>query len=235
MKKAPLYLIPAPLADVDFSMIFPAFNLDIINEINHYIVEELRTARRLLRKMNINKSIEELTFSEIHEHAKNVNYNEILHPCLEGKPIGLLSEAGTPCVADPGSKVVAKAHQLGIPVIPLIGPNSILLALMASGFDGQRFAFNGYLPVDRTQREREILFYESLMKKNGQTQIFIETPYRNNHFLDSLLTVCAPDTRICVACNLTAPDQLIITQSVSKFKKAAIDIYKKPTIFLIGK
>lgn len=235
MSPAPLYLIPAPLAETDFANIFPNFNLEIINEIDHYVVEELRTARRLLRKMNINKPIDQLTFAEINEHAKNVNYNEILRPCVNGHPMGLLSEAGTPCVADPGSKVVAKAHQLGIPVIPLIGPNSILLALMASGFDGQRFAFNGYLPVDRGQREREISFYESLMRKTGQTQIFIETPYRNNHFLDSLLTVCAPETRICVACNLTSPDQVIITQSVAKWKRTKIDIYKKPVIFLIGK
>ncbi|MDL2296560.1 SAM-dependent methyltransferase [Bacteroidales bacterium OttesenSCG-928-C03] len=235
MNIAPLYLIPAPLAEVDFSRIIPNFNLEIINEIDYYIVEELRTARRLLRKMGINKRIEELFFSEINEHVKNVNYNEMLQPCLDGHPMGLLSEAGTPCIADPGSKVVAKAHQLEIPVIPLVGPNSILLALMASGFDGQCFAFQGYLPVDRDKREKEMQFFESIMRKNGQTQIFIETPYRNNHFLDSLLSVCAPDTRICVACNLTAPDQLIITQSVSKWRKTKIDIYKKPTIFLMGK
>ncbi|MDR2980174.1 MAG: SAM-dependent methyltransferase [Bacteroidales bacterium] len=235
MTNAPLYLIPTPLAETDFSKIFPPFNLEIINKIDHYIVEELRTARRLLRKMNINKRIEELTFAEINEHVKNVNCNEILQPCLNGHPMGLLSEAGTPCVADPGSKVVAKAHQLDIPIIPLVGPNSILLALMASGFDGQRFAFHGYLPVDRDKREKEMLFYESLMKKTGQTQIFIETPYRNNHFLDSLLTVCEVETRICVACDLTSPEQMIITQSVSKWRKSKIDIYKKPVIFLMGK
>ena len=232
---APLYLIPAPLGEADFSLLFPPFNLEIINSIDHYIVEELRTARRLLRKMNIQKSIDELTFSLLNEHTKNADLNEYLSPCLSGNPMGLLSEAGTPCIADPGSSVVAKAHQLGIEVIPLIGPNSIMLALMASGFNGQYFTFNGYLPIDRNQRETEIRFLETLLKKNGQTQIFIETPYRNNHLLDSFLTVCASETRLCVACNLSTPEQWIKSQSISKWRKEKIDLHKKPVVFLLGR
>jgi len=232
---APLYLLPAPLGEADFNLLFPPFNQEIINSIDHYIVEELRTARRLLRKMNINKPIEELSFTLLNEHTKNANLNEYLTPCLEGKNMGLLSEAGTPCIADPGSSVVAKAHQLGIEVIPLIGPNSIMLALMASGFNGQHFAFHGYLPVDRNQRETEIRFLESLLKKNGQTQIFIETPYRNNHVLDSILTVCAPETRLCVACQLATPEQWVKSQSVSKWRKENVDLHKKPVVFLLGR
>jgi len=232
---APLYLLPAPLGEVDFNLLFPPFNLEIINHIDHYIVEELRTARRLLRKMNINKPIAQLSFSLLNEHTKNVNLNEYLSPCLEGKPVGLLSEAGTPCIADPGNSVVAKAHQLGIEVIPLIGPNSIMLALMASGFNGQHFTFIGYLPVERQQLETEIRFLESLLKKNGQTQIFIETPYRNNHLLDSILTVCASETRLCVACNLATSEQWIKSQSVSKWRKEKNNLHKKPVVFLLGR
>jgi 16S rRNA (cytidine1402-2'-O)-methyltransferase len=232
---APLYLLPAPLGESDFNLLFPPFNLEIINHIDHYIVEELRTARRLLRKMDIHKPIEQLSFYLLNEHTKNVNLNEYLMPCMEGKNMGLFSEAGTPCIADPGSSIVAKAHQLGIEVIPLIGPNSIMLALMASGLNGQYFAFQGYLPVDRQQRETEIRFLESLLKKNGQTQIFIETPYRNNHLLDSILTVCAPETRLCVACHLATPEQWVKSQSVSKGRKEKIDLHKKPVVFLLGR
>jgi len=232
---APLYLLPSPLGEADFSLLFPPFNLEIINNIDHYIVEELRTARRLLRKMNIKKSIEELSFSLLNEHTKNANLNEYLMPCLEGKNMGLLSEAGTPCIADPGSSIVAKAHQLGIEVIPLIGPNSIMLALMASGFNGQHFTFNGYLPIDRQKRESEIRFLETLLKKNGYTQIFIETPYRNNHVLDSILTICAPETQLCIACNLATSEQWVKSQSVSRWRKEKIDLYKKPVVFLLGR
>lgn len=230
-----LYIIPSPLGESDLNRIFPAFNLEIINSIDHYIVEEARTARRLLRKMNINKPIDQLTFSLLNEHTKNVDYKEYLRPCLEGKHVGLLSEAGTPCIADPGNKLVAKAHQLKIEVCPLIGPNSILLALMASGFNGQQFSFNGYLPIEQTKREIELRFFESLLKKNGQTQIFIETPYRNNHLLESILNVCDPATYLCVAVDLTTENEKIISQSISKWRKSKIDLHKKPVVFLLGR
>ena len=232
---APIYLLPAPLGESEFSTIFPAFNMEIINSIDYYIVEELRTARRFLRKMGINKAIDELTFFELNEHSKGINMNEYLQPCLDGKAMAIMSEAGTPCIADPGHSVVARAHQLGIPVRPLIGPNSIMLSLMASGFNGQQFAFNGYLPVERPQRESQLRFHESLLKKTGQTQIFIETPYRNNHFLDSILTVCAPETRLCVAMNVTTEEEFILTQSISKWRKMNIDLHKKPVVFLLGR
>jgi len=228
-----LYLIPSNIGETDLGNLFPQFNFEIINSIDYYIVEEERTARRFLRKMGIKKRIDELTFFELNEHSKNINLNPYLQPCLDGNNVGLLSEAGTPCVADPGNLIVTKVHQFGIEVVPLIGPNSILLALMASGFNGQNFAFNGYLPVERPQRESQINFFENLMIKTAQTQIFIETPYRNNHLLDSFLKVCNPETRLCIACNLTTDNQKVISQSISKWKKGTYDFHKMPAIFLI--
>jgi 16S rRNA (cytidine1402-2'-O)-methyltransferase len=230
-----LYLIPAPLGENDFSCIFPAFNAQIINEIDVYIVEEVRTARRFLRKLGIQKPIDTLTFHLLNEHTQGADLNFYLEACLQGKNIGLMSEAGTPCVADPGNIVVAKAHQLNIEVVPLIGPNSILLALMASGFNGQNFAFNGYLPVERDKREASIRSLETLMLKSGQTQIFIETPYRNNHLLDSLLTVCNAATRLCVAVNVATESQCIKAQSIAKWCKNRPNLHKEPAIFLLGR
>lgn len=233
--KASLYLIPAPLGETGFDTVFPSYNMEIINSIDYYIVEELRSARRLLRKMDIRKPIDQLTFFVYNEHSRNVREDDYLQPLLEGNPMGLLSEAGVPCIADPGNRIVARAHQLGIQVNPLTGPSSLLLALMASGLNGQQFAFQGYLPVERPLREEQLRFYESIMKKTGQTQIFIETPYRNNHFLESVLTVCAPETRLCIAANLTTGDEYILTQSVAKWKKSKPDLHKKPAIFLLGR
>jgi 16S rRNA (cytidine1402-2'-O)-methyltransferase len=230
-----LYLIPAPLGENDFSYIFPAFNAQIINEIDVYIVEELRTARRFLRKLGIQKPINTLTFHLLNEHTQGADLNLYLEACLQGKNVGLMSEAGTPCVADPGNVVVAKAHQLDIEVVPLVGPNSILLALMSSGFNGQNFAFNGYLPVERDKREARIRSLEAFMLKSGQTQIFIETPYRNNHLLDSLLTVCDVATRLCVAVNIASENQSIKAQSIAKWRKNRPDLHKQPAIFLLGR
>jgi 16S rRNA (cytidine1402-2'-O)-methyltransferase len=230
-----LYLIPSLLGEAEISASFPVFNTEIINTIDYYVVEELRTARRFLRKLNIQKPIDQLQFFLLNEHTRQADLKEYLEPCLEGKNMGLLSEAGTPCVADPGNKLVEKAHQLGIQVKPLIGPNSILLALMASGLNGQNFCFQGYLPVERKQREKELQFCEKIMQKNGQTQIFIETPYRNNHLLESILSICDPNTKLCVAVQLTSPEEFILTQTVAKWKKYKIDLHKKPTIFIIGK
>jgi len=230
-----LYLIPSPLGETDFNRIFPLFNAQIINEIDVYIVEELRTARRFLRKLGIQKPIDTLTFHLLNEHTQGADLNFYLEACLQGKNIGLMSEAGTPCVADPGSVVVAKAHQLDIEVVPLVGPNSILLALMASGFNGQNFAFNGYLPVERDKRETRIRSLEALMLKSGQTQIFIETPYRNNHLLDSLLTVCDAATRLCIAVNIATENQSIKAQSIAKWRKNRPNLHKQPVIFLLGR
>lgn len=234
-EKGKLYLIPSPLGERDFSCIFPSLNLEIINEIDTYIVEDLRTGRRFLKKMGIQKAIDDLEFFLLNEHTQGVDLNEYLKCCEEGKNVGLMSDAGTPCIADPGNVVVAKAHQLGIEVIPLIGPNSIVLALMASGFNGQNFTFNGYLPVEQDRREEELKFLESRVIKHNQTQLFIETPYRNNHLFQSILRVCQPNTRLCIACNMTTEEQYVKSQSVARWRKENIDLHKKPVVFVLGR
>ncbi|MDR0207450.1 MAG: SAM-dependent methyltransferase [Bacteroidales bacterium] len=229
-----LYIIPSPLADCDFAQIFPAFNTEIINKIEHFIVEDLRTGRRFVKKLGMQKPIEVLHFLTLNEHTKGNEKESFLQPLLVGKNVGLVSDAGTPCVADPGNSITARAQQLGIDIIPLVGPNSILLALMASGLNGQSFAFNGYLPREQPDRERQLRFLESLVKKSNQTQIFIETPYRNNHIFKSILAVCDPATRLCIGVNITSEKQMIKTMTVKKWKTQKIDLHKQPTVFLLG-
>lgn len=239
MSVGKLYLIPTPIGEGEFNSFFPAFNAEIINEIDYYIVEELRTARRFLRYAGINKRIDELQFFELNEHTQGVELNEYLQPCLDGHHVGLMSEAGVPCVADPGNVAVAKAHQLGIEVVPLIGPSSIILALMGSGLNGQNFTFHGYLPVEPYDREKRLKSLEADAIKTGRTHLFIETPYRNRRMADSICKVCQPATRICIAAGLTTPEQFLKTQSVSKWRKHFEDernlLDKRPCIFLIGR
>lgn len=234
MKKGKLFLIPSPLGEIDFSMIFPVYNSNVIQDIDHFIVEELRTGRRFIKKLGMKKPIEQLEFYLLNEHTKPKECEGLLKPCLEGKDVALLSEAGTPCVADPGNVVVAQAHRLGIETVPLVGPNSILMGLMGSGFNGQNFAFNGYLCRDRKDREKELKFFESILRKSGQTQIFIETPYRNNHFFQSMLEVCDENTKICLATNVATPEQSIRTKTIAQWKEETVDIHKQPTVFLLG-
>ena len=235
MKQGTFYLIPSPLAECDFSTIFPVYNTEIIQNIDHFIVEDLRTGRRFVKKMGMQKPIDSLQFYTLNEHTKNDEIETLLHPLKEGKNLGLISDAGTPCVADPGSILVSRAQQLDIEVIPLVGPNSILLALMASGLNGQSFTFHGYLPREQPDRERQLNFLESLIKKNNQTQIFIETPYRNNHVFKSILSVCDPATRLCLGTNITSENQTIKTMTVKKWKSQKIDLHKQPTVFLLGR
>lgn len=234
MTKGKLFLIPAPLGENDFNYFFPSINSEIIQDIDYFIVEELRTGRRFIKQLGMKKPIESLDFQLLNEHSKPKDCDQYLNPCLKGKHVGLLSEAGTPCVADPGNLVVAQAHKLGIEIIPLIGPNSIILGLMGSGFNGQKFAFNGYLCRDRKDREKELRFYESILLKSGQTQIFIETPYRNNHFFQSMLAVCKPHLKICLATNVATNEQSIRTKTVEEWQKETVDIHKQPTVFLLG-
>lgn len=234
MKKGKLFLIPSPLGEIDFSMIFPVYNSIVIQDIDHFIVEELRTGRRFIKKLGMKKPIEQLEFYLLNEHTKPKECEGLLKPCLEGKDVALLSEAGTPCVADPGNVVVAQAHRLGIETVPLVGPNSILMGLMGSGFNGQNFAFNGYLCRDRKDREKELKFFESILRKSGQTQIFIETPYRNNHFFQSMLEVCDENTKICLATNVATPEQSIRTKTIAQWREETVDIHKQPTVFLLG-
>lgn len=239
MTSGKLYLIPTPLGEGDFQHFFPALNAEIINKIDAYIVEEVRTARRFLRYAGIKRPIDELQFFVLNEHTQGSDLNEYLQPCIEGKDLGLMSEAGVPCVADPGNKVVAKAHQLNIDVVPLIGPSSIILSLMGSGLNGQNFTFDGYLPVNQHDREQQIKAIETDALRKNRTHIFIETPYRNQRMIASICSICQPATRVCIAAGLTAPGQFLKTMSVAKwrkyFEKPENQFGKVPAIFLIGK
>ena len=233
MQIGKLFLIPSPLGDGEIESVIPKGTLEILHTLNFFIVEELRTARRYLKKSGIKTPIEELTLFELNEHTPETDIPALLQPILEGNNIGLLSEAGVPAVADPGANLIELAHRKHIEVIPLVGPSSLLLALMASGLNGQSFTFVGYLPVKSIERQQRIRQLEKRSIAEQQTQIFIETPYRNNPLLNDLLTSCAPHTLLCIAANITMPDAYIHTQTISEWKKTKLDINKKPCIFLI--
>ncbi len=227
-----LYLIPSTIGETDINQVIPDKVRDIVNQVQVYIVENERTARRFLIKLGIKTAIDDLTFFILNKHTQKSELEKFLQPC-DNEHVGVLSEAGVPAVADPGSEIVAMAHQKGIKVIPLVGPSSILLALMASGLNGQNFIFHGYLPVKPDGRKKRIKAIEQSSFKLDQTQIFIEAPYRNNQMLNDLVSVCNSKTLICVACNLTQTNEFIRTQTVAQWKKITVDLHKKPTIFLI--
>ncbi len=232
--QASLVLIPTTLGDLDtVDNVLPDYNIKLTHGIKVFIVEQLRTARRFLRKINHPIPIDEMTFYELNKHTDLNKVSAYLKAIGKGESVGLISEAGTPCVADPGSLIVKMAHQRNIDIIPLVGPNSIILALMASGFNGQNFVFHGYLPVDKSERGRKIQQLETEAYKNKQTQIFIETPYRNMQLFESLLKTCKSSTLLCIACNISLDDQFIKTSSIEDWKKEKVDLNKKPTVFLV--
>lgn len=233
--KGTLFLMPSVLGDVDPENVIPAFNLNLLQQIDVYIVEELRTARRFLRKCGYKKDFESTTFHLLNEHTQEDELNTMLNEAMEGRSIGLLSEAGCPAVADPGSLVVRLAHEKGIKVVPLSGPSSIIMALMASGFNGQYFTFHGYLPVKEGERVKKIKELERDLYRSDQTHIFIETPYRNKQMIASILSSCSDGTMLCIASNLTMPDESVHSAPVSYWKKANPDPGKKPTVFLLSK
>lgn len=229
-----LFLIPVPLAANAASATFTPFLIETINQIDEYIVENEKTARRFLKEAGLRTPQSELTIHDYGKHAREKDIlKEFFAGLLAGKSVGLMSEAGCPGIADPGAEVVAEAHRRGIKVAPLVGPSSIFLALMASGFNGQSFTFHGYLPIDKVARSQRIKALEKSAKSNKQTQIFIETPFRNNPVLEEILRQCSDDTLLCVACNLTGEDELIISEPIRKWKKRKIDLHKKPAIFLL--
>ncbi len=235
MQKGKLYLIPSTIGDTEVNKVLPSFNIEIINKIETFIVEELRTARRFLKKSGILKPIDDLTFYILNEHTKSDEIYNYLEVIDKGYNIGLLSEAGVPCIADPGADIVRIAQQKNIEIIPLVGPSSILLSLMASGFNGQNFSFLGYLPIDKKLRFDKIREIERNVYQNNQTQIFIEAPYRNNQLLEALLSSCRNETLLCVACDLTLSGEYIKTRSIADWKKQKFDFHKKATVFLIYK
>lgn len=233
--KGSIYLIPNFLGESSTEKSFPVENVAIIRRIKHFIVEDIRTVRRFLKKVDKSINIDELTFFVLDKHTRPEDIPSFLKPAEAGNDMGIISEAGCPGVADPGADVVAIAHNKGLKVVPLVGPSSILMAMMASGMNGQNFAFTGYLPVDKSSNIKAIKHLEDRAIREKQTQIFIETPFRNTKMLDDLLFALRPSTRLCIACNVTCDDEYIVTKSVAQWRNAKLpDINKKPTIFLIG-
>jgi 16S rRNA (cytidine1402-2'-O)-methyltransferase len=233
MNLGTLYLIPATLGECGIADVLPQRTADVANHISHYVVENTRSARRFLSKLHLAQPIDALSFAELNEHTAEADIAPLLNPLLQGYDVGIISEAGVPAVADPGAALVAAAHEKGIRVTPLVGPSSILLALMASGFNGQAFAFAGYLPVKPDERQRSIRRIERLAAE-GQTQIFIETPYRNDKLLADLLRLCAPQTRLCIAADLTLDTEFIATRTIAQWKKNGVEVGKRPCVFLVG-
>lgn len=228
-----LYLIPCTLGDTPIEQVLPAYNTEVIRQIRHFIVEEIRTARRFLRRVDREFPIDDSTFYEMGKHADEGRYASYLKPVSEGHPVGVISEAGCPAVADPGADIVSIAQRKGIRVIPLVGPNSMIMAVMASGLNGQSFAFHGYLPIDEWERARRLQQLEKRARQEGQTQLFIETPYRNRRFFDTLVRTLSPQTRLCVAAGLTTENEWIHTHTINEWRKLSLpDLGKTPAIFL---
>ena len=235
MEKGKVFLFPTPIAQGDVEDCLPRRNVDCLNQCACFVVEELRTARRFLRKAGYNRSFEETKFFILNEHTKDEVVKEYLHPLRKGKNVGVMSEAGLPCVADPGARFVALCQREGFEVVPFVGPCSLMMALMSSGFNGQSFAFVGYLPVEKSARMKKIRNLESMAYRFAQTQIFIEAPYRNNHLFASLLEVCKAETLLCVAADIGEESMEIHTKTISSWRKEGIDLNKRNTVFLISK
>ncbi|WP_283687587.1 SAM-dependent methyltransferase [Dysgonomonas sp. Marseille-Q5470] len=233
--QASLYLIPVTLGETSIEQVLPTYNKEIILQIKYFIVENIRSARRFLKKVESNINIDELTFYELNKHTKPEDIENYLNPMVNGFHVGIISEAGCPAIADPGSDIVAIAQKKNYKVVPLVGPSSILLSLMASGFNGQGFAFHGYLPIDGTERIRKIKQLENLIHHEHQTQIFIETPYRNQKLVEDIIKHCTPSTKLCIAMNITCENEYIRTLSVKQWAKQLPDMAKQLCIFLLYK
>ena len=233
--KGKLYLIPTTLGDNEPLEVMPLSVKKVIEEVDYFIVENEKTARRFIKKITPKKSQPSLTIMMLDKYADELETRTYLDACEEGISIGLLSEAGVPAVADPGATIVRLAHEKGIQVVPLVGPSSILMAMMGSGMNGQSFAFNGYLPIDKSERKKAIKEYERLSKDKDQSQIFIETPYRNDKLLADLKTILSPNTSLCIAADITLSTEFIKTKTVKGWKFENPELHKRPAIFIIHK
>ena len=236
-EKGVLYMIPCPISDsTGVYDVLPEANRRIMDALDYFIVENVRSARRFLSKARVSRRIEELEFVELNEHTvAGAAIQAMIKPIEEGRSAGVISEAGVPGVADPGALVVEACHRRGIRVVPLVGPSSILLAMMASGLNGQSFAFVGYLPVKPPERAKAIRSLERRAHTEQQSQIFIEAPYRNVKLAEQILEVCAAESRLTIACDITSPDEIILTKTIAEWRKRGLpDIAKRPTIFIIG-
>ncbi|WP_339630935.1 SAM-dependent methyltransferase [Bizionia echini] len=234
-KLGKLYLIPTTLGDTNPLDVLPVTIKNTIESIDIFIVENEKTARRFIKSIAPEKKQPSLELFLLNKFTEFTELPEFLNPCLSGKNVGLLSEAGCPAIADPGADVVKIAHAKNIQVVPLVGPSSIIMAVMSSGMNGQSFAFNGYLPIDKQERKAELLRLERLSFQHNQSQLFIETPYRNNAMLEDICKVLHPETDVCVACDITLPTEFIKTQSVQAWKKNSADFHKRPALFIIHK
>ena len=235
MLEAALYLIPVPLSEGELSAVIPARNIEIVKEIKHFIVENVRSARRFLKKCDRDIDIDTLSFYELNRHTKAEAVSGYLAPLEQGLPMGVISEAGCPAIADPGADVVAIAQRRSLKVVPLVGPSSILMSVMGSGFNGQSFAFLGYLPIDASARAKKFKDMEFNIRVNDQTQVFIETPYRNNKLIAEMARTLPKHLKLCVASDITGAQESIVTRGVAEWGKAKYDYDKIPTIFLLYK
>jgi 16S rRNA (cytidine1402-2'-O)-methyltransferase len=230
-----LYLIPTRLGDNAPLEVLPISVKKVIESIDDYIVENEKTARRFIKKISSGKSQASLTIHILNKYTKPDEFQSFLEACKSGRSIGLLSEAGCPGIADPGADIVKIAHENNIRVIPLVGPSSILLALMSSGMNGQSFTFNGYLPIDKAERKTKLKQLERISVEQNQSQIFIETPYRNNKMVEDICAILQNQTRLCIACDITLPTEYIKTKTVEEWKHITVDLHKRPAIFIIQK
>ncbi|HEY4616775.1 MAG TPA: SAM-dependent methyltransferase [Flavobacterium sp.] len=230
-----LYLIPTTMGDCDPMDVLPHTVKRTIDFIDHYIVENDKTARKSIKEVSPEKKQSELVLFTLNKRTEVKEHLDFIKPLLEGKNMGLMSEAGCPGVADPGAVIVKLAHEKGIQVIPLVGPSSILLAMMASGMNGQSFTFHGYLPIEKDEKKASFKNLEKISFEQNQSQIFIETPYRNNKLLEDLLQTLHPETHLCIATDITLPTEYIKTKKISAWKKENVDLHKRPTIFIIHK
>lgn len=233
MNKGILYLIPNKISEAPLNEVVPEHLVSLVPTIKHYIVEDIRTVRRYLRQLNKAVDIDSTTFYELNKHTEPTDILKYLDAAENGENVGLISEAGLPCIADPGNVIVALAHHKGIRVVPLVGPCSMMMALMASGLNGQNFAFNGYIPIDQPERTKKIRDLENRSRKEQQSQIFMDTPYRNNRLFDDLKNTLSPQTMLCIALNITSDDEFICTKTIAEWKREKIDLNKKPCIFII--
>jgi 16S rRNA (cytidine1402-2'-O)-methyltransferase len=233
--KGKLYLIPTLLGESDPNEVLPISVRRTVEFIDHYIVENEKTARKFIKTVFPEKKQPDLHLSTLNKRTEAGEHLNMLKPCSEGLNVGLMSEAGCPGVADPGAAIVKLAHEKDIQVVPLVGPSSILLAMMASGMNGQSFAFNGYLPIDKGEKKSALKNFEKLSSDKNQSQLFIETPYRNNKLLEDILSALQPNTHLCIACDITLPTEFIKTLRVADWKKTKVDLQNRPAIFIIHK
>lgn len=233
MNKPKVYVIPSLLGNSAQERVLPQYNLSIISELNDFVVENEKSARRFIKTILPEKKQSELRIEILNKHTEDQEIPTLLEPLKQGKSIGIISEAGMPGIADPGSRLVWASHQHGFDVIPLVGPSSIFLALASSGFNGQAFSFHGYLPIDKRERNKALQKLENKSRQAHSAEIFMETPYRNNKFLEDILKTLSPSTRLCIACDITLPSEFIFSGTVKQWKSKKVDLHKRPAIFIL--